>query len=183
MQKQITFLRESSYKHINSNFLRAKSVIPKDDAHELTKKISYFILLVLIMCLTYSMPGNIWNNYSCHPWGPKKLLYKKYLAEKLLCNRNISYYESDPGFQEMLMLSGKQKEGAGGGEQRGREGDRGSSWRTVTTDSRRGVRTVRSRPCFPPNNSYMRDISNVNRPGLLLYILLALSRFTAQHQV
>lgn len=35
-----------------------------------------------------------------------------YLAEKLYCKRNISYYEGDAGLQEMLMLSGKQREGA-----------------------------------------------------------------------
>ena len=40
----------------------------------------------------------------------KKASLQKYLDKRILCNRKMSYYEDNPGFQEMLMLSGKQRQ-------------------------------------------------------------------------
>lgn len=154
---------------MNSNFSGSKrSVVPKDDTYQDTTNQEHILRSSQIFWVIISfMAGNISKNYSCRSWGPKKATLPKYLAKKSLCNRNICYYEGDPGFQEMLILSGKQKEGAGGGGQRGRE------QKKFLTYSRRGVRTVRSRPCFPRNNSYIRDISYVNRPRLCFINLVS----------
>lgn len=46
-----------------------------------------------------------------------KELLMKTLKKVFLRNRNISYYEDGPGFQEMLSV--KQREGDRGGGQRG----------------------------------------------------------------
>lgn len=121
---------EQERDYLCSNFPSSqKYVIPKDDTykHEVTKKTSHFTLLSVcsilhfwvIMCLTYAR--KYLKELLTSLMRTKKATLQKYLAKKLLCNWNMSYYESDPGSFRKCWYYQVNREGAGGGGQGGRE--------------------------------------------------------------